>query len=87
MSLSWSLDDYDDHESSSAGSEDTASESDEFGCEKVAAGIAFNFGLSNVGKTRITSLETDARYFVKGYHQASRLEMVPEPRANDAVVF
>jgi hypothetical protein len=78
--------------SSSGGSEDATSESDESGRLKVAVvavamGITFNFGVSDVGKARFTSLETNARYFPKGYGRSLDSEMVSEPRANEAVVF
>jgi hypothetical protein len=65
-------------------------ESDESSHAKVAtaaAGIAFDFGLSNVGKACITSLETCACYFPKGYCKASGTKTVSESRANEAVVF
>jgi hypothetical protein len=66
------------------------SESDALGHVKVAvaaAGIAFDFGVSNVGKTCVTSLETNVCYFPKGYCWAPDSETVPEPRVNEAVVF
>jgi hypothetical protein len=57
-------------ESRSGGSDDTASESDSLKWAKVAAtavaGITFDFGVSNVGRTRVAAMETHARYFLKG---------------------
>jgi hypothetical protein len=71
MSSSRSLYDSDDCESQSGNFEDTTSESDESERAKVAAttaagGITFDFGLSNMGKACVTSLETYTHYFLKG---------------------
>jgi hypothetical protein len=91
-SSSWSLDDSDDCESWSEGSGDTTCESDDSSHAKVAVaaaavGITFDFVLSNMGKARITSLETCACYFLKGYCWPSGTKMVLEPWANEAMFF
>jgi hypothetical protein len=72
VTSSWSLEDSDDCESRSGGSEDTESASDDSERTKVvvaaaAAGITFNFEASCVGKAHITSMENNSRYFPKGY--------------------
>jgi hypothetical protein len=65
---------------------------DELGHVKVAvaaaaAGITFNFYHSNVGMTRVMTLESNAQYFLKGYYQAPGTKMIPKPHANEVVVF
>jgi hypothetical protein len=92
VSSSRSLGDSDDCESWSDHFGDTTSESDESGCAKVATttaagGITFGFGLSNVGKTCVTSLETSRHYFLKGYYRMLGMETVPQPQANEVVFF
>jgi hypothetical protein len=61
--------------SRSGGSGDTTSDSNESSRTKVAVvtattGITYDFRLSAVGKERITSLETYALYFSRGYCRA-----------------
>jgi hypothetical protein len=51
------------------------------------ARISYNFGQSNITKTRIGSMESYACYFPKGYGRAPGTEFVPEHRANEAVIF
>jgi hypothetical protein len=51
---------------------------------KVAAAatlarISYNFGQSTVTKTRLTSMESYAHYFLKGYCRPPGVEYVPEP--------
>jgi hypothetical protein len=62
---SQSLEDYDDCESRSGGTEGIEFTSDDSQRVKVAAaaavvGITFDFGASGVGKARITSMENNA---------------------------
>jgi hypothetical protein len=79
-------------ESQSNNSEDNETTSDNSGRLKVVAvaslaGINYDFGPSTVTKTRLGSMESDARYFPKGYGRPPRVQSVPEPQANEAVVF
>jgi hypothetical protein len=53
----------------------------------AAAGITFDFNASDVGKACITSMENNTHYFPKGYRRPPSAESVPEPRANEVVVF
>jgi hypothetical protein len=73
-------------------SEEMESTSDDSERMKVAAVIAttritFDLGISGVGKARITSMENNDCYFPKGYYRPSGAESVPEPWANEVVVF
>jgi hypothetical protein len=81
-----------DSKSRSGGSNDTSSESGSSKRAKVAMAnvatkITFDFGVSNVGKTRVVAMESHTRYFLKGYCWAPDAETVPTPRANEAVMF
>jgi hypothetical protein len=51
------------------------------------AGISYGFGPSNITKTQLGMMESYAHYFPKGYSQPPGIESVPEPRANEAVIF
>jgi hypothetical protein len=51
------------------------------------AGSSYDFGPSNITKTRIGSMESYACYFPKGYGRAPGVESVPEPRANEVVII
>jgi uncharacterized cupin superfamily protein len=79
---SWrSPDDSNDCESRFGGSGDAACKSDNSSRAKVdataaTAGITFDFGLSTVGKSRITSMETCTCYFLKGYCRVLGTEIV-----------
>jgi hypothetical protein len=88
--LSRSIDES-DRKSWSGDSEDSETASDDSKRLKVAAlaaaGITYDFGASNIKKARIGSMENYARYFPKGYDRAPGVELVPEPRANEAFVF
>jgi hypothetical protein len=53
----------------------------------TAVGITFDFGVSNMGRTRIAMIETHARYFSKGYYRPLGTETIPVPRADKTVVF
>jgi hypothetical protein len=53
----------------------------------AAIRITFDFGLSNVGRTRVVVLETHTHFLPKGYCQATSAETVPETQTNGAVVF
>jgi hypothetical protein len=53
----------------------------------AAIGITYDFGLLGVTKARIGSMENYTHYFPKGYDQAPGVDSVPEPRANEAIVF
>jgi hypothetical protein len=79
-------------ESQSGDSEDSETASDNSGRLKVAAavalaGISYDFGLSNIMNTHVGSMESYARYFPKGYGRPPGVESVPEPRANEVVIF
>jgi hypothetical protein len=79
-------------ESQSGDSEDSETASDNSGRLKVAAavalaGISYDFGLSNIMTTHVGSMESYARYFPKGYGRPPGVESVPEPRANEVVIF
>jgi hypothetical protein len=81
-----------DCESKSSDSGDSEAASDKFGHLKVMAaaalaGISYNFGLSNIKKTHVGSMESYTHYFPEGYGQPPSAEFVPEPRANDAIIF
>jgi hypothetical protein len=61
-------------------------------CMKVTtaatlAGSSYDFGPSNITKTRIGSMESYACYFPKGYGRAPGVESVPEPQANEVVII
>jgi hypothetical protein len=82
----------DDCESWSDDSEETDSTSNDLKHVKVAvatvaARITFDFGAPGVEKVRKTSMENNARYFLKGYYWVSDMKSVPMLRVNDAVVF
>jgi hypothetical protein len=51
------------------------------------AGVSYDFGQSIVTKTCFTSMKSYARYFPKGYCWPRGVESVPEPRANEVVLF
>jgi hypothetical protein len=77
-------------QSGDSGNNETASDNSRH--VKVAgaatlAGISYNFGLSTITKTRLGSLENNARYFLKWHYQPPGAESIPDPRANEAVVF
>jgi hypothetical protein len=79
-----------DRERQSGDSGDSETASNNSGHLKVSmvaalAGISYNFGPSKIMKTRIGSMESYARYFLKGY--APGAESEPEPRVNEAVIF
>jgi hypothetical protein len=79
-------------ESQSGESRDNETASDNSGHMKVAAvtalaGISYDFGQSLVTKTHLMSMESYARYFPKGHDRAPGAKFVPEPRANEVVMF
>jgi hypothetical protein len=91
-SSSPSPDDSKDYESRSGDSGSTTFESDESSWTKVAAaaavvGIVYDFGLSTIGKARITFLESCVHYFPWGYCRALGMESVPQPQPDEDVVF
>jgi predicted metal-binding protein len=51
------------------------------------AGISNDFGQSNITKTRLGLMESYAHYFPKGHGRHLGIESVPEPRANEAIIF
>jgi hypothetical protein len=51
------------------------------------AWISYNFGPSNIKKTHVGSMESYTHYFPEGYGQPPSTEFVPEPQANDAIIF
>jgi hypothetical protein len=51
------------------------------------AGISYDFGQLIVTQTRLTSTESYARYFPKGYGWSPSVESMPEPQANEVIVF
>jgi hypothetical protein len=79
-----------DRERQSGDSGDSETASNNSGHLKVSmvaalAGISYNFGPSKIMKTCIGSMESYARYFLKGY--APDAESEPEPRVNEAVIL
>jgi hypothetical protein len=81
-----------DHESQSSDSGGNETGSDNSGHLKVAvaaalATISYDFGQSTIKKTCLTSMESYAHYFPKGYYRPPSAESMPEPRANEDVVF
>jgi hypothetical protein len=79
-------------ESQSGDSRDNKTTSNNSGCQKVVAAatlarISYDFSQSIITRTRLTSMESYARYFPMGYGQAPSTESVSEPRANEVVVF
>jgi hypothetical protein len=52
----------------------------------AAAGMIFDFGMSNVGKVRIHVME-HVSYFMKGHARPPGLETVPTPWADEPVGF
>jgi hypothetical protein len=62
------------HKRQCGNSRDSETASDNSRRSKVAAvaalaGISYDFGQSSVTKTRLTSMECHARYFLKGYNR------------------
>jgi hypothetical protein len=57
------------------------------GAAAALASISYDFGLSIVMRTRIGSLESYSRYFLKGYGRLPSAESVPDPQTNEAMVF
>jgi hypothetical protein len=51
------------------------------------ARISYDFGQSTITKAHLGSLENNVRYFPKRYDRPPGAESVPDPRANEAVVF
>jgi hypothetical protein len=51
------------------------------------AGISYDFGPSTITKNHLASLENNTHYFPKGYGHPPDAKFVPDPRANEAVVF
>jgi hypothetical protein len=81
-----------DRKSRSGNSGDSKTTFDNSGRMKVAvvaalAGISYDFGQSTITKTRLTSMESYTSYFPKGYCRPPSAESVPEPRANEDIVF
>jgi hypothetical protein len=71
-SSSRSVDDSGDRKSRFGSFDEVSSDSEESSQMKVAvtpaaAGITYDFGISAMGKARITSLESNACYFLRGY--------------------
>jgi hypothetical protein len=80
-----------DPESQSGNSGDNETASDNSGHVKVATmaalvGISYDFGQSNIMKTRIGLMESYTRYFSKGYGQPPGVESIPVPRVNEVVI-
>jgi hypothetical protein len=81
-----------DEENTSRDTDDSGDTSDnggyvKIGTEAALAGISYDFGLSKVKISRITSLKKSARYFPMGFARAPGMESVPAPQENEAVVF
>jgi hypothetical protein len=81
-----------DCESRSGDSSDSDTASDNSAHLKVVAtaalvGISYEFGPSTITKARLASLENNAHYFLKGYGHPPGVESIPNPRANEAMVF
>jgi hypothetical protein len=73
-----------DHESQFGDSGDSETTFDNSRHLKVAttatlAGISYDFRQSSVTKTHLTSMESYAHYFPKGYNPPPSVESVPEP--------
>jgi hypothetical protein len=81
-----------DGENPSDGSNDSENTSDsgghvKIGAEAALASMSYDFGQSTMMKAHVTSLESFARYFLKGFSRPPDTEFVPDPRENEAVVF
>jgi hypothetical protein len=79
-------------ESQSGDSGDSETTSDNSGSLKVAvvaslAGLSHDFGQSTATKTHLTTMESCAHYFPKGYSRPLGVESMQEPRANKVVMF
>jgi hypothetical protein len=57
------------------------------GAKVSLAGISYDFGKSGITKARIASLDSLARYFLKGYIRAPGAESISDPHENEAVAF
>jgi hypothetical protein len=79
-----------DEENTSKDTGDSGNTSDNGGYVKICAeaalaGISYDFGLSKVTISHITSLKKSARYFPKGFAWSPSVESVPAPQENEAV--
>jgi hypothetical protein len=57
------------------------------GVEVALAGMSYDFGQLTMMKAHVTSLESFACYFPKGFAQPPSAEPVPDPQENEAIVF
>jgi hypothetical protein len=92
VEASSSCDAVSDHESQSGDSKDSETSSDSSTRLKVAAaaalaGITYYFGQSTVMKTRLGSLGNHGHYFPMGYGRPPGAESMPEPQADEAIMF
>jgi hypothetical protein len=81
-----------DEENTSKDTGDSGNTSDNGGYVKICAeaalaGISYDFGLSKVTISHITSLKKSARYVPKGFAWSPSVESVPAPQENEVVVF
>jgi hypothetical protein len=81
-----------DHESQSRDSEDSETGSDTSTRLKVAAaatlaGITYDFRQSTMTKTCLESLRHHDHYFCKGFGRVPSTESVPQPWADEAIMF
>jgi hypothetical protein len=81
-----------DGESPSEDNSDSKDASDnvkhvKIGAEAALVDVSYDFGQSKVTKARITSLESYARYFPKGFTRPAGVESAANPREYKAVVF
>jgi hypothetical protein len=92
MEAALEQDDESKRESQSSDSSERETASKNSGRVKVSvvatlAGISYDFGQSTITKTCLGSLESNAHHFPKGYGRPPSVESIPNPRANEAVVF
>jgi hypothetical protein len=57
------------------------------GAEVALANMSYDFGQSTMMRAHVTSLESFARYFSKGFTRPPSTESVPDPQENEVVVF
>jgi hypothetical protein len=79
-------------ESQSGNSEDSEIAFDNSGRLKVVAaaalaGISYDFGQLKIMKIQLGSMESYTHYFTKGHGRPLDVESIPEPQANEAVIF
>jgi hypothetical protein len=81
-----------DRETSSNGFGDSKNTSDSSECVKIGAEAAladmsYDLGQSTMMNASVVSLQSLARYFLKGFTRAHGEKSVPDPQENEEVVF